>query len=144
MDSHQVFGFSAEGPRTFEDANRLVGILNRVTLKHSQKVDLLIARLEAIGIHDVATTRKIEDEVNKEIEEWHIKVHKLGGRPKGLWHVDIESTEGYYFCWKFPEQSITFWHRWDQGLADRNPIAERVEPSARSHELKTPVQDEAL
>ena len=63
-------------------------------------------------------------QVTKEIEEWNAKVRKLGTVPKGLWCVDLDSGDGY-FCWKFPENEINYWHDYYSGFASRISLAEK-------------------
>ena len=107
MQRGDIFDFARTGPISYEQANELVGLLNRITQKHSKTVNALITRLEALDPADRAKTSEIEIEVSREIEEWNAKVKKLGALPKGLWLVDFDSGDGYY-CWKFPEASIGF------------------------------------
>jgi hypothetical protein len=119
----EIFQFTRTGPRGREEASELVGVLNRITIKHSKKVNELIARLEALGpsVENRTKTSEIEAIVNREIETWNSKVRKLGAIPKGLWLVDIDSGSGYY-CWKFPETRIGYWHDYKSGYANRVPI----------------------
>lgn len=124
MQGRGIFGFSRGGSFTLEEANQLVGLLNRITQKHSQRVDALISRLEALGPQEGEKTSQIEKEVNQEITEWNTKVMKLSGRPRGLWHVDIDAGDGYY-CWKYPEQEIQHWHHQQGGHADRISLTEK-------------------
>ena len=35
--------------------------------------------------------------------------------------VDWDSGDGYY-CWRFPEAAIAFFHTYDEGFAGRIPI----------------------
>ncbi|OFZ19859.1 MAG: hypothetical protein A2Z20_03650 [Bdellovibrionales bacterium RBG_16_40_8] len=119
-----VIDFVRSAPASFDEANQLVGLLNRVTQKHSKTVNELIARLEALDISAREKTSAIEREVNREIEEWNTKIRKLGAIPKGLWLVDIDAGDGYY-CWKYPESEIAFWHEYKGGFATRTPLVER-------------------
>jgi hypothetical protein len=38
-----------------------------------------------------------------------------------LWLVDWDSGDGYY-CWRFPEQAIGFFHTYEEGFGGRLPI----------------------
>gem|GEM_PF-5934521 len=57
-------------------------------------------------------------ELNLAIEKWQKKVERLGGEPQGLWIVDFDNGQGY-FCWKFPEAKIGFWHGYEDGFSKR-------------------------
>jgi len=131
MLSGDIFDFTRTGPITLEQANELVGVFIRVTQKHSKKVNELIARLEALGPLEREKTTEVEAVVTREIEEWNGKVRKLGGIPKGLWLVDIDAGDGYY-CWKFPENEIAFWHDYKSGYSGRIPLSERNKRSKLS------------
>jgi hypothetical protein len=119
-----VFDFSRKGPFSRDEANEVVRVLNRITLKYSQKVNELIARLEGLNPNERSKTSEIEAVIGRLIEEWNGKVRKLGGIPKGLWLVDIDNGEGYY-CWKFPEAVVEHWHDYNSGYAGRVPLTER-------------------
>jgi hypothetical protein len=123
-----VYDLTRTGPLSLEEANNLVGVLNRVTQKYSLKVNALIARLERLNPIDRAQTGELEAEVTKHIEEWNAQIRKLHGVPKGLWLVDIDAGDGYY-CWKFPETHIGFWHEYKSGYAGRISLAEREKKS---------------
>ena len=60
----------------------------------------------------------IEEQINGLIKDWHAKIRKLGAEPKGLWVVDFDCGEGY-FCWKYPESSVSHWHSYDTSYKDR-------------------------
>jgi hypothetical protein len=55
------------------------------------------------------------------IDRWESKIRKLGMEPKGVWLVDIDAGNGF-FCWKYPEMEIKFWHGYEDGFPGRKPI----------------------
>jgi hypothetical protein len=130
-----IFDLTRTGPVDLTEANALVGILNRITLKHNKKVNELITQLEAFGPEEREKTTEIEAVVSREIEEWNGKIRKLGGVPKGLWLVDIDAGDGYY-CWKFPEVEIGYWHDYKSGYAGRVSLTERAKRTD-AHRLST-------
>ncbi len=121
----EIFDFTRTGPLTLEEANDLVGVLIRVTSKYSKRVNDLITRLEGCDIKDKEQTSKLEGEITRLIEEWNSQMRKLRGVPKGLWLVDIDAGDGYY-CWKYPETQIGFWHEYKSGYSGRIPLSERA------------------
>lgn len=112
--------------RTFSllDAEEILPVVRRITHEWAQKVETLIARLEAKSPEQLTAIEQLEAEINSGIQMWHEKVKKLGATPKGLWLVDFDSGEGYY-CWKYPEVRITHWHSYGDGFSGRVPIHER-------------------
>jgi hypothetical protein len=132
-----AIGFS--GPMTLDRANHAIRIINKFTKEYSTKVNALINRLEALNPKDRAQSSGIEAEVGQLIEGWNQKVRKLGGHPKGLWLVDIDAGDGYY-CWKFPEPEIAFWHEYKSGYTGRIPISTRAETDAPDENRPRPDQ----
>ncbi len=55
------------------------------------------------------------------VREWARSVVELGAEIKGLWLVDFDSGGGYY-CWKYPERALEFFHGYDEGFAGRLPL----------------------
>ena len=51
----------------------------------------------------------------------HLIKYLQGLEAKGLWLVDFDNGEGYY-CWSYPESSITHYHGYDDGFAGRISI----------------------
>ncbi len=45
----------------------------------------------------------------------------LGVEVKGLWLVDFDNGSGYY-CWRWPERELAFFHGYDEGFAGRTRI----------------------
>ncbi len=116
-----VFNFSRQGPFGLDEATDLVRILNQVTHKYSQQVNALVEQLESLPPNDRQAANDIESQIQKLIDEWNGKIRKLGGIPKGLWLVDIDNGQGYY-CWKYPETRVEYWHDYNSGYAGRIPI----------------------
>jgi hypothetical protein len=55
------------------------------------------------------------------IERWADRVHSLGLEAKGPWLVDFDTGQGYY-CWSYPEPTISHYHGYDEGFAGRMSI----------------------
>jgi regulator of sirC expression with transglutaminase-like and TPR domain len=64
---------------------------------------------------------EIETERQTVVREWAREIASLGVEIKGLWLVDFDSGAGYY-CWKYPEQSLEYFHGYDEGFAGRLPL----------------------
>lgn len=106
---------------TIEAAQGLLPVVYRITETAQKEVRMLINRMEAIKGMSSSKASEIEAEINLTIDRWQQKVSKLGGNPKGLWLADFDNGDGYY-CWKFPETEISYWHGYNDGFSGRSPI----------------------
>jgi hypothetical protein len=52
------------------------------------------------------------------LEAWARDVTALGIEVKGPWLVDFDAGAGYY-CWRWPEESLEFFHGYEEGFAGR-------------------------
>jgi regulator of sirC expression with transglutaminase-like and TPR domain len=69
----------------------------------------------------LAEDEENEDERQGVVGEWAREVLALGAEIKGLWLVDFDSGAGYY-CWKYPENSLEYFHGYEEGFAGRLPL----------------------
>ncbi len=118
-----------------EEAQEVLPVVFRITKCYSQKVEALIERLEGLGSENESLVTSLESQVNQLIQEWQTKIQKLGALPKGLWIADFDAGDGYY-CWKFPERSLDFWHRYNDGYSKRIRVAERRKPVSIQERLR--------
>lgn len=109
---------------TLQEAQELLPVVFKITKNYSMKVDTLIDRIDSLGGTNENLVLSLENQVNEMIHDWQNKMQKLGAMPKGLWIADFDSGDGF-FCWKFPERSIEFWHRYSDGFSKRQHVSER-------------------
>lgn len=69
----------------------------------------------------LAEDEETEDERQGVVGEWAREILALGAEIKGLWLVDFDSGAGYY-CWKYPETSLEYFHGYEEGFAGRLPL----------------------
>ena len=69
----------------------------------------------------LAETEESEDERQAVVGDWAREILALGAEIKGLWLVDFDSGAGYY-CWKYPEASLEYFHGYEEGFAGRLPL----------------------
>ncbi len=120
---------------SIEEARELLPIVFRITKFYNQKVDDLVLRLESIPANNEATIAALDEQVNTHITDWQNKIHKLGVMPKGLWIADFDAGDGY-FCWKYPERTIDFWHKYEDGYSKRIAVSEKNKPVSIQEKLK--------
>jgi hypothetical protein len=76
-----------------------------------------------VGSREEMDSRRDElDEARDRIvRAWAREVTSIGCEVKGVFLVDWDSGDGYY-CWRFPEQAISFFHTYDECFEGRIPI----------------------
>ena len=119
-----VIGINRKSVFTLEEARTLFPVVYRLTKGYSERVQVLIEKIELISKtnREIDATEPLEAEAGRLIDEWQTKVQKLGGLPNGHWVVDFDSGDGY-FCWKYPERSLEFWHHYRDGFSKRIKIS---------------------
>ena len=79
--------------------------------------------VEELG-NDAASARGRAD-LQKRLEEivnaWARALVGMGLEVKGLWLVDFDNGSGYY-CWRYPEDGLHFYHSYDEGFNGRMRI----------------------
>lgn len=58
------------------------------------------------------------DRVQKIVVAWAEAMIGKGLEVKGLWLVDFDNGSGYY-CWKYPESGLLFYHSYEDGFGGR-------------------------
>jgi hypothetical protein len=109
---------------TLEEAQAILPVIFRITEGYKDRVADLVERIEKLGGHDPSVVSEIENQVNNLIAQWQLKLQKLGTQPKGLWIADFDAGDGF-FCWKYPEAKIEFWHTYHDGFTKRILVSKR-------------------
>ncbi|HEV8657480.1 MAG TPA: DUF2203 family protein [Thermoanaerobaculia bacterium] len=91
---------------TYEDASALLPEVQRLTNE-------AIARADAL---DEATATG--DDYQRIVQEWADAIMSLGIEVKGLWLIDFDNGSGYY-CWQHPEESLQYFHGYEDGFRGR-------------------------
>lgn len=127
MEDRDVVTISRHGVFNLDQARAILPVIRRITQEFSVKVETLMGRLETVNLTQTEVITRLENEVNELIKVWHEKIRKLGAKPKGLWLVDFDAGDGY-FCWKYPEMEIEYWHTYQNGFNGRVSLAEKNSP----------------
>ena len=64
---------------------------------------------------------ELQSTVDGIVQEWADEVTAMGCEVKGLWLVDWNCGNGYY-CWRYPEMSVSFFHSYEDGFVGRVPV----------------------
>lgn len=112
----EIVHFNKKQLFTLVEARRLLPIVRRVTGRSSERVKKLSLQLSYTK--ELANRAAIEEEIVEVFQCWKVKIRKLGCEAKGMWLVDFDSGDGYY-CWRFPEESIYYFHGYYEGYCGR-------------------------
>ena len=61
---------------------------------------------------------ELEEEVRRMLLVWAQELLLLGIEVKGPFLIDFDSGGGYY-CWRWPEERLEFFHGYTEGFAGR-------------------------
>ena len=105
---------------SYDEAVNTFPVVRDLTAAAVRQVEALT---NSVASRDELDTRRDEMEEAREriVRAWAQQVSSLGCEVKGVWLVDWDSGDGYY-CWRFPEQALSFFHTYDEGFAGRIPI----------------------
>ena len=90
------------------EASFVTPLLRSITSRYASRVDPLLSQLDMMTEKQSEEATQKETEANRLIREWHQKVKKLGGEPRGLWVVDLQGNEGKY-RWRNANPEGLFW-----------------------------------
>ncbi|HEX3556408.1 MAG TPA: DUF2203 family protein [Thermoanaerobaculia bacterium] len=105
---------------SYDEAVNTFPLVRDLTAAAVRQIEALT---NSVASRDELDTRRDELEEAREriVRAWAQQVSSLGCEVKGVWLVDWDSGDGYY-CWRFPEQALSFFHTYDEGFAGRIPI----------------------
>jgi hypothetical protein len=81
------------------------------------------ALINSLASRDELESRRpeLEEACEEIVRAWAQEITVVGCEVKGLWLVDWDSGDGYY-CWRFPEETVSFFHTYEEGFSGRLPI----------------------
>ncbi len=91
---------------SYEDASALLPAIQQMT-------EDAVVRVESL---DEGTASS--DDYQRIVQQWADNVMSLGIDVKGLWLVDFDNGSGYY-CWQYPEESLQYFHGYEDGFRGR-------------------------
>jgi hypothetical protein len=102
------------------EASDLLPVLLKITRHTIDRLNPLMDKMSYLGKRDPHYLA-YEKEYQEFIQRWVNKVIRLGGEVKGMWLVDFDCGTGY-FCWKYPEESLSYFHKYDETFKHRRKI----------------------
>jgi hypothetical protein len=109
---------------SLSEAEAILQLVYRLTDEASREVKYLVSCVEALPDKASPRSQELQARTNEIITRWQNKIERLGAKPKGLWLVDFDNGTGF-FCWKFPETKISFFHGYQDGFTGRKMIPEK-------------------
>jgi hypothetical protein len=105
---------------SYDEAISTFPVVRDVTAAAVRQIEAL---MNTVASREELESRRdeLEEAREKIVQLWAQEVSSVGCEVKGLWLVDWDSGDGYY-CWRFPEQAITFFHTYEEGFSGRLPI----------------------
>ena len=107
---------------TLPQAKTLFPEIKRITEEAVKKAAIIEAEMIALPEHS-ASTKEMEEKYQAALQEWAQSITSFGCEVKGVWLVDFDNGEGYY-CWKYPEESLEYFHDYSSGFSGRTKIEE--------------------
>ena len=76
-------------------------------------------RLTQVAVEEVdALPETARSDQQRVVQRWAEDVMGLGIDVKGVWLVDFDNGSGYY-CWQYPEESLQYFHGYEDGFGGR-------------------------
>ena len=122
ITSH-VVNLNSKSIFSLAETNHLLDLINKITTKYQDRLSKVVTRVEQEG--NPNTKAHLKMEAQNIIDEWSSKIKKLGAKPSGVWNADFDFGEGYY-CWKYPETSISHWHKYSEGFTNRRLVKDTL------------------
>ena len=113
----------ADGGRVFsyEEALATFPRVWELTEHAVQEIEAMINRLRSRNELQVRKA-ELDEGVEQIVQIWATEIMALGCEIKGMWLVDWDTGDGYY-CWRYPEETLSHYHSYEDGFAGRVPIA---------------------
>jgi hypothetical protein len=105
---------------TLKESIDLLPRVQEITTAAVERAEEVLRSLEETA--DSQGRKKLEERYHHLVRNWAEDIGNLGAEVKGLWLVDFDSGDGIYYCWRYPESDIEFFHDYDTGFAGRRPL----------------------
>jgi hypothetical protein len=105
---------------SYDEALSMFPIVRDLTSAAVRQVEAVVSSIQSRE-ELAARHAEIEETCDGIILEWARQIIGMGCEVKGRWLVDWDNGDGYY-CWRFPEKTVAFFHTYEEGFSGRMPI----------------------
>ena len=105
---------------SLDAARQLLPDVRRRTAEAVAEVEALVPQRDR-SPEGTATRQALEERIQRAVSRWIRAMEALGVEVKGAWLVDFDNGRGYY-CWRWPEERLEYFHGYDDGFAGRSRI----------------------
>lgn len=106
---------------TLSEAQAALPRIKDLTARYAEEVEDLQALRDA-GEGGPGGVTEIDARLEALVRSWAAEIVDLGAEPKGLWLVDFDSGDGFFYCWRLGEERIEHVHAYDSGFSGRRFI----------------------
>ena len=106
---------------TYEEALATFPRVRQLTRHAVQQIEALVNRVQSRNELQ-ARQAELDEATQRIVQTWAREITAMGCEIKGMWLVDWDSGDGYY-CWRYPEETLSHYHSYEDGFAGRVPIA---------------------
>jgi hypothetical protein len=123
----EIIGINRRSVFSLAEARTLLPLISRMTKTAADKVQVLIAKIEAKSRSsdtDRAEIEVFEAQASQLIQDWQTKIQKLGGLPKGIWVVDFRLGRWLLSAGNTRRSAIDHWHAYRDGYTKRKKVGQ--------------------
>ena len=105
---------------TLDGAREIIAEVRERTARAVAATEGLVTEREGLAAGS-PTAVDLDERIQEEVSRWAREMEALGLDVKGVWLVDFDTGGGYY-CWKWPEETLEYFHTYEEGFAGRTRI----------------------
>ena len=110
----------AERRWTLSGACEIFPEMRERTARAVESAEALVSEREEFP-EDSTRREELAGRIQAGVSRWVREMEALGLEVKGVWLVDFDTGGGCY-CWKWPEESLDYFHTYEEGFAGRSRI----------------------
>jgi hypothetical protein len=108
---------------SYEEARALIPRVREITATAQARVQELSGEAARSG-SGTARSRKLQEWISTVVQDWARQIEGVGALAKGVWTVDFDSGEGFFFCWTYDEEDLSHYHSYEEGFPGRKPLTD--------------------
>jgi hypothetical protein len=112
---------------TYRQACAQLESVRRVTQAADERLQQLRVQAQQFPA-STPQAERIRAQIDEAVQQWADEILALGALPKGLWTVDFDSGQGFYYCWALNEPRIDHYHSYEDGFPGRKPLVDGAPP----------------